>query len=102
MEVIAILVLLTYDIDMTDKSAGGRRLRLISKKCESIGRRVQDSVFECWLDAKQLRDLQSELKEMIDPQHDSLRFYNLGNRYANRIEVFGTAEVFQPDQPLIL
>lgn len=96
------MVLVTYDIDLSDKSDGQRRLRQVAKKCESVGRRVQNSVFECWLDAAQLRELQTELGKMINQKTDSPRFYNLGNHYTQRLSVLGWGTPFFPDQPLIL
>ena len=75
----ALLVSITYDVYTAD-AAGKRRLRLVAKKCVAHGQRVQNSVFECSLDAGQLRLLQAELTALIDPKTDSLRFYSLGNR----------------------
>jgi CRISPR-associated protein Cas2 len=43
-------VLITYDVN-TETAAGKKRLNKIAKKCESYGQRVQNSVFECILDA---------------------------------------------------
>ena len=84
------LVLVTYDICVSTPE-GRRRLQLVAKKCEAVGRRVQNSVFECLLDAAQLRRLQNELTGMIAPETDSLRFYNLGDRYTDRVELRGAA-----------
>ena len=51
------LVLITYDVN-TEDAAGRKRLRQIAKKCVDYGQRVQNSVFECLLDAGQCRRLQ--------------------------------------------
>ena len=67
------LVLITYDVS-TEDAAGKRRLRQVAKKCVAHGQRVQNSVFECSLDASQLRLLQAELTALIDQDKDSLRF----------------------------
>lgn len=48
------LVLVTYDVNTQDK-AGRKRLRRVAKKCVDYGIRVQNSVFECVVDAAQLR-----------------------------------------------
>ena len=53
------LVLISYDVSTQD-AAGRRRLRLIAKQCVNYGQRVQNSVFECLLDAAQLRALQAK------------------------------------------
>lgn len=95
------LVLITYDVDTTD-AAGRRRLRQIAKQCVNYGQRVQCSVFECSLDAAQYRSLQAKLCKQMDPEKDSLRFYNLGNHYERKIEHFGVKESYLPTDTLIL
>ena len=78
------LVLVTYDVSTV--TAGGRkRLRHVAKKCLSYGQRVQNSVFECNIDWSQYLKFQNELKAIIDPEEDSLRFYNLGNNYSEKV-----------------
>ena len=72
------LVLITYDVN-TEDAAGRRRLRLVARQCVNYGQRVQNSVFECLLDAAQYRLVQSKLLKIADLEKDSLRFYNLGN-----------------------
>lgn len=78
------LVLITYDVS-TETAAGKKRLRRVAKKCVSCGQRVQNSVFECSLDWSQYLKLENELKAIINTEEDSLRFYNLGNRYAGKV-----------------
>ena len=79
------MVLITYDVN-TETAAGRKRLRRIAKQCVNYGQRVQMSVFECLLDAAQFRLLKSKLEEILDKEHDSLRFYYLGDNYKSRIE----------------
>lgn len=43
------LILVAYDVN-TETPAGRRRLRRIAKICCDYGQRVQNSVFECWVD----------------------------------------------------
>ena len=95
------LVLITYDVS-TETNDGKRRLRQVAKACVAKGQRVQNSVFECSLDASQLKLLQHELGNIIDPETDSLRFYNLGNNYSNRIVHIGAKETYKPDDTLII
>ncbi|MGI6497832.1 MAG: CRISPR-associated endonuclease Cas2 [Oscillospiraceae bacterium] len=78
------LVLVTYDV-ATDTAAGRKRLRHVAKKCMSCGQRVQNSVFECNIDWSQYLKLENELSAIINVEEDSLRFYNLGNRYAGKV-----------------
>lgn len=95
-EVNLLLVLITYDVN-TEDAAGKKRLRQIAKQCVNYGQRVQNSVFECKLDAAQYRTLQAKLCKIIDDGKDSLRFYNLGNRYETRIEHFGAKASYDPE-----
>ena len=80
--------MITYDVN-TETAAGRKRLRKVAKKCVDRGQRVQNSVFECLLDASQLAVMKAELAELIDPELDSLRFYQLGNNYKNKVEHIG-------------
>ena len=95
------MVLITYDVDTTD-AEGKRRLRTVARKCVAHGQRVQNSVFECIVDAAQYRKLQAELKAIVNPERDSLRFYMLGNRYESRVEHFGAKASYAPEGNLIL
>jgi CRISPR-associated protein Cas2 len=95
------LVLITYDVS-TETPAGRKRLRQIAKACVNYGQRVQNSVFECSLDASQYRTLQAHLLEIMDQDEDSLRFYNLGSNYRTRIEHFGRNSGYDPEGLLVL
>lgn len=95
------LVLITYDVNTQD-ATGRRRLRQIAKQCVNHGQRVQNSVFECLLDAAQCRMLQAKLLAIMDKESDSLRFYYLGKNYQTKIEHFGTKEGYDPAGVLML
>lgn len=95
------LVLITYDVN-TEDAAGRRRLRQMARQCVNYGQRVQNSVFECFLDPAQCRSLQAKLCKIMDLEKDSLRFYYLGNRYENKIEHFGAKTSYLPEDTLIL
>ena len=95
------LVLVTYDVNTTD-AAGKRRLRQVAKKCVAYGQRVQNSVFECNVDASQYKRLQAELKDLIDPETDSLRFYTLGNNYQGKVEHFGSKQTYEAEGVLMI
>lgn len=94
------LVLITYDVN-TETEAGKKRLRRVAKQCVNYGQRVQYSVFECILDATQLRQITIKLESIIDKDKDSLRFYMLGNNYKNKIIHIGTKKSFDMEGPLI-
>lgn len=64
--------------------------------------RVQNSVFECLLDAAQYAVFKAQLTALIDPATDSLRFYQLGNHYKNRVEHVGLHPEFAQDEILLL
>lgn len=95
------LVLITYDIQASD-AAGRRRLAKVARLCVNFGQRVQASVFECSLDPTQLKLLQRDILKVIDTNTDSVRFYNLGKNYKNRIEHFGAKPSYMPDDVLMV
>lgn len=90
------LVVITYDVN-TEDAAGRKRLRKVAKHCVNYGQRVQNSVFECLADAATMARIKAELLELIDPEKDSLRFYNLGDRYQGRIEHVGAKTSYDPE-----
>jgi CRISPR-associated protein Cas2 len=89
------LVLVTYDVNVTTRE-GERRLRHMAKACLDYGVRVQNSVFECEVDPAQWVRLKTKLLGIYDPLQDSLRFYMLGKRGADRVEHFGAKPVPNP------
>jgi len=93
-------VLITYDV-ATTTAIGRRRLQKIAKICQNHGQRVQNSVFECVVDNTQLAELKIKLKETINPGEDSLRIYQLGNNYKNKVEHIGVKESLDIEAPLI-
>ncbi len=95
------LILITYDVNTTDAD-GKRRLRQVAKQCVMHGQRVQNSVFECLLDAAQYKLLKAELSQLIDPQKDSLRFYELGNHYASKVDHVGVKATYEPEGVLMI
>jgi CRISPR-associated protein Cas2 len=95
------MVLISYDVAMTDK-AGARRLRRVAKACKDYGQRVQYSVFECVLDPAQWVKLRARLVSEIDEEQDSLRFYFLGANWDRRIEHVGAKPAIDQTGPLII
>mgnify|MGYP000706507407 CR=1 FL=1 len=95
------LVVITYDVN-TETAAGRKRLRQIAKQCVNYGQRVQNSVFECLLDAAQCRMLQAKLVSIMDEELDSLRFYYLGDKYKSKVEHIGAKPGFDVTETLIL
>ena len=94
------LVLITYDVN-TETAAGKTRLRKVAKQCVNYGQRVQNSVFECNMDAAKCRQVKAILEGIIDKDKDSLRFYYLGKHYKNKVEHIGAKPGFDVTEPLI-
>lgn len=82
------LVLITYDIN-TITVSGRKRLSHIAKECQNYGQRVQNSVFECEMDAAKSRQVKSRLLEIINKNEDSLRIYYIGKHPENKVEHYG-------------
>ena len=95
------LVLITYDVN-TQTPIGRKRLRQVAKQCVNYGQRVQNSVFECILDAAKCREVQHKLEQIIDKDKDSLRFYYLGNNYKSKVVHIGAKESFDVEGTLII
>lgn len=95
------LILVTYDVN-TEEEKGKTRLRKVAKLCVKHGQRVQNSVFECILNEAQYVLLKHQLCEIIDADKDSLRFYNLGNKYKNKTEHFGAKASYEAEGLLLL
>lgn len=95
------LVLVCYDVN-TETKAGRRRLRRVAKVCESTGQRVQQSVFECQLDAAKFETLERELLAEIDPQLDCLRLYRMPRTRGFEVLEHGVFKAVDFDGPLVL
>jgi CRISPR-associated protein Cas2 len=95
------LIVVSYDVSTKDE-AGQRRLRRVARLCEDRGQRVQNSVFECLVDAAQWVTFRADLLSEIEPAQDSLRFYLLGNNWKHRVEHVGAKCSYDPQGPLIL
>lgn len=89
------LMLVSYDVN-TVNAAGRRRLRRVAKICEDWGVRVQNSVFECNVDWSQWIALRANLEAICDADVDSLRYYNLGNNYKERVVHYGAKSTVDP------
>jgi CRISPR-associated protein Cas2 len=95
------LILVTYDVSTVEK-AGQRRLRRVAQACEDFGTRVQKSVFECQVGQKEWVVLRDRLLNEIREDQDSLRFYFLDEKAAQRTEHHGIDKPIDLNEPLIL
>ena len=93
------MVLVSYDVSTTTRE-GERRLRRVARVCLNHGQRVQNSVFECLLENDQWVRFRADLLTVADLDHDSLRFYFLGNEWHRRVEHHGAKVAIDPEGPL--
>jgi len=68
-----------------DLSDDRRRTRLF-KTLRRFGTSVQESVFECHLTVSQFIELRKAVEQVIDPRSDQVRYYNLCEECARRIQ----------------
>jgi CRISPR-associated protein Cas2 len=93
------MILVSYDVSTQDD--GSRRLRRVARACQDFGQRVQFSVFEIEVDPAQWAKLRQRLLDLIDPDHDSLRFYYLGKHWQSRVEHIGAKAALDLNGPLV-
>ncbi|MGB3614214.1 MAG: CRISPR-associated endonuclease Cas2 [Elainellaceae cyanobacterium] len=63
------LTLVVYDI------ADNRRRNKLAKLLKGYGRRVQESVFECFLTQEEMKRLHRKVQRCIRADEDNVRFY---------------------------
>ncbi|MDD2663801.1 MAG: CRISPR-associated endonuclease Cas2 [Dechloromonas sp.] len=95
------LVIICYDVN-TETREGRRRLRRVAKLCESVGQRVQKSVFECQVDRVRFEMLERDLVAEIDAAQDNLRLYRLAELRGYEVREHGRFRATNFDAPLIL
>ena len=95
------LIIVTYDVS-TETRAGRKRLRRVAKVCESMGQRVQKSVFECRVNEMQFEELERKLLAEIDESEDNLRFYRITEPTEVRVREFGVFRATDFDGPLLV
>lgn len=95
------LIIVTYDVS-TETAAGRKRLRRVAKACESMGQRVQKSVFECQVNDMQFEQLERTLLAEIDEGEDNLRFYRITEPVDIRVKQFGNFRSVDFEGPLIV
>lgn len=95
------LVIVCYDVS-TETQAGRRRLRRVAKVCESVGQRVQKSVFECQVDLAQMEQLERRLLAEVDLAEDCLRLYRLADTRGCEVREHGRFRATDFDGPLVI
>ena len=95
------LIIVAYDVS-TETKEGRRRLRRVAKVCESIGQRVQNSVFECRVNQVQYEELERNLLAEINDKEDNLRLYRLTEPVELHIKEHGRFRAVDFEGPLVI
>ncbi len=83
------LVVVVYD------SPNDKRRTKLSNFLEGYGRRVQFSVFECFLSLEEMRQLYEQVSKLVKPAEDHVRFYWISQESVSRVLFIG-GEAPQP------
>lgn len=78
------LVVVVYDIP------NDRRRTRLSNFLEGYGQRVQFSVFECFLNLEEMRQLFEKAKKIVKPAEDNVRFYWISQDAVSRVLTIGS------------
>lgn len=90
------LVLVVYDVP-DDK----RRLK-VANFLEGYGRRVQYSVFECFLSLDEMRELHQKMKRLVKLSEDNVRFYWISKEAVSRVLTLGSSPPEPPPEVYII
>ncbi len=90
------LVLVVYDIP------DDRRRYKLSKFLEGQGRRVQKSVFECFMDLEEMRRLLPKVERLVEPKEDNVRFYWMNESAMKHILTIGSQKPQPPEAAIII
>lgn len=90
------LVLVVYDIP------DDRRRDRLATFLEGYGRRVQKSVFECFLSLQEMNQLHAKVKRQVKASEDNVRFYWIPVDAVPRTLTIGSAPPEPPPQVYII
>lgn len=90
------LVLVVYDIP------DDKRRNKLAIFLEGYGRRVQYSVFECFLDLVQMRQLHQQVARRIDESEDDVRFYWITADAFSKVLTLGSEPPEEPPTTYIV
>lgn len=79
-----------------------RRRQKIADLLEGYGKRVQYSVFECYLSRSKLKELQTKLLKTFKLEEDSIRFYFLSSSSLHQVQVWGNPGLTAPPSSTII
>jgi len=80
----SMLYVIAYDIP------NDRRRTKVHKALCGFGDWTQYSLFECFLDGRELVRLRAKLNALLDPDEDSVRIYPLSNDCCKKVETIGS------------
>lgn len=80
-------VIVCYDIP------SNKRRNKVAQALEGFGYRVQESVFECEVNAAQYMKMKQKITKRIEAEEDSIRYYNLCANCLTKIEISGLGEI---------
>jgi CRISPR-associated protein Cas2 len=80
------LVLVVYDIP------NNKRRTKLAKFLEGYGRRIQLSVFECFMDLDEMRQFYQLVSRRVKPEEDNVRFYWISTEAMTRVLTIGSVE----------
>ena len=78
------LYVIAYDI------SNDRRRTKVHKTLCGFGEWTQYSLFECYLNEKELLVLRDKLDKLLNPEEDSVRFYPLCSACVAKVETVGS------------
>ena len=90
------LILVVYDIP------DNKRRRIVSKFLEGYGRRVQKSVFECFISLNEMGKLYEKVKMKVKSDEDNVRFYWISRDAVARTLTIGSSVPEEPPSVYII
>ncbi|MCI0694104.1 CRISPR-associated endonuclease Cas2 [candidate division KSB1 bacterium] len=90
------MFVVAYDI------SDDRRRTRVFKTLKRYGTAVQESVFECHLTADQFVKMRLEVEAVIDPQLDQVRYYDLCQKCAGRIQATSASRITSDPDAIIV
>lgn len=89
-------VVVSYD------TPNDRRRTKVMKTLAGYGHRVQYSVFECELRPADLEKLKIQLKTLIQPEEDDIRFYDLCENCQGKVTMLGRAKMYRQKSSVVV
>ena len=90
------LVLIVYDIP------NDKRRNKLATFLEGYGRRVQYSVFECFLELGEMRELHQKLQTRVNEEEDNVRLYWISKDALSRVLTIGSDRPQEPPATYIV